>query len=71
MIRMVNILRPGEIANPRLAVLFKQMNAFSLDTDYEKAYLLGKVYEAQTLLGDKKASYTGTRLFFLPLRLNI
>ena len=53
MFRMVSTLHPGEIADPRLAVLFKQMNAFPLDTDYGKTYLLGKVYEALALLRDK------------------
>ena len=51
--RMASALHPGEIADPRLAVLFKQMNAFPLDVDYGKTYLLGKVYEAMALLRDK------------------
>ena len=53
MFDMAGAIRSGGIADPRIAVLFKQLGAFPLNAGYGQAYLTGKVYEAVALLQDK------------------
>lgn len=53
MFDMAGAIRSGGIADPRIAVLFKQIHAFPLHAEYGKTYLAGKVYEAIALLQDK------------------
>lgn len=53
MFDMAGAIRSGGIADPRIALLFKQLSAFSLNASYGQAYLTGKVYEAVALLQDK------------------
>lgn len=53
MFNMTRAIRSGGIADPRIAVLFKQLGAFPLNAGYGQTYLAGKVYEAVALLQDK------------------
>jgi AraC-like DNA-binding protein len=50
---MAGAIRSGGLSDPRIAVLFKQLDAFPLTSDYGQNYLLGKVYETVALLQDK------------------
>lgn len=53
---MAGALSSGGIADPRIAVLFKQLAAFPLHADYGSAYLKAKVFEAVALLRDKAST---------------
>lgn len=53
MFTMARAIRSGGIADPRIALVFKQLSTFPLNADYGQSYLAGKVYESIALLQDK------------------
>lgn len=67
---MAGALSSGGIADPRIAVLFKQLGAFPLHADYGSAYLKAKVFEAVALLRDKTATIQWDKATLSPAEVN-
>ena len=67
---MAGAIRSGGIADPRIAVLFKQLGAFPLNAGYGQAYLAGKVYEAMALLQDKANQVQWDKATLSPAEVN-
>ena len=67
MFTLATAIRPGEFADPRIAVLFKQLNTFPLHTDYGQTYLTGKGYEIIALLQDKASQVKWNKAKLSPI----